>query len=91
MSRHPREQAPKQEPMQQRGWLMSTEEKSELWLCAKLVDKPHWWELQGIFSSEQKAEAACHNERYFIGMLRLDEELPQETFHELLGQRFPLA
>lgn len=37
------------------------------------------WEFQGLFSSKQKAEAACRNENYCVsGPYELDKELPDE-------------
>lgn len=38
------------------------------------------WEIQGVFSTRDKALAACRNENYFIGPLELDAELPDEGF-----------
>ena len=34
------------------------------------------WEMQGVFTSEELALAACANWRYFIGPMKLDEPAP---------------
>ena len=36
------------------------------------------WEFAGIFSSEQKAIDNCFDETYWLAMVQLDEEIPQE-------------
>ena len=36
------------------------------------------WDFQGVFSSREKAVAACRDERYFVGPAELDEPLPNE-------------
>ncbi len=37
------------------------------------------WEIQGVFSSHDKAVAACYDDKYFILELEVDKELPRET------------
>ena len=37
------------------------------------------WDIHGIFDSEEKALKACKDETYFIGTLKLNEVLPEET------------
>lgn len=37
------------------------------------------WEVQGVFSSEKKAVAACRTQFYFVMPLTLDAEVPDET------------
>jgi len=37
------------------------------------------WELQGVFSTKENANAACRTEDYFVVELTLDESLPHET------------
>jgi hypothetical protein len=56
-----------------------------MWLTGKYIGECDGegngicWELIGVFSSEEKAVAACLNEYYFIGPVELDEVLPDET------------
>lgn len=42
---------------------------------------PHQWEIQGIFSTEEKAVKACTHDTYFVTEANLDEELPHETVY----------
>ncbi len=38
------------------------------------------WEFQGVFSTRERAEAVCEGHpNWFIGPVRIDEELPVET------------
>jgi hypothetical protein len=37
------------------------------------------WDLQGVFSSKEKAIAACKSSTWFVARLQLDEELPEES------------
>ena len=37
------------------------------------------WDLQGIFSTKQKAENACIKKNYFYRAFNLDELLPDEV------------
>lgn len=52
----------------------------KLWLCGqyrsgeKLTEIV--WDFQGIFSTKEKAVAACLNKNYFIAPIKLDEEIP---------------
>jgi hypothetical protein len=65
-----------------------------LWLVCQWRKKWFFWwdlEIQGIFSTEEKAIAACKNERYFIGPLALDETLPDERMESWPGSYFPKA
>jgi len=53
-----------------------------MWLTGKNngeYDGGICWELIGVFSTEEKAVAACLNEYYFVGPVELDEVLPDET------------
>ena len=36
------------------------------------------WDILGVFTSNEKAVAACHDENCFVGPLNLDEPLPPE-------------
>jgi hypothetical protein len=55
--------------------------KSEtFWGCGQIKKHPAW-EWQGLFSTEEKAVAACRNEDYFIFPIILDEELPDKTIN----------
>lgn len=53
----------------------------ELWVCGKYLeqrDNGAVWEMQGVFSSEEKAVAACLTEDFFIGPVELDKAMPEE-------------
>lgn len=47
------------------------------------------WEFCGVFSSEEKAVAACKSPNYFIGPATLDEEVPDDL-QEWPGGYFPI-
>jgi len=36
------------------------------------------WEFQGVFSTKEKAEAACKTPFHFIGPAEMDVELPEQ-------------
>lgn len=48
------------------------------------------WFIKGVFSSEEKALAACSEESDFIGELTLDEQLPNERM-VWPGAYYPLS
>jgi len=50
----------------------------QLWLVGQVRDNGPW-EVQGIFDSHEKAMAACKNNNYFIGPLKLNEEITDMT------------
>lgn len=37
------------------------------------------WEFVGVYSSEHLAVDACGTERHFVGLVTLDDTLPDET------------
>lgn len=49
------------------------------------------WDFQGVFSTEEKAVAACRDWTYFVGPADLDAEVPHETAPEWPGAFFPIA
>lgn len=52
----------------------------EVWICGQSKTKDGTvWELQGIFSTEEKAVEACRKPNYFVAPIILDEEYPEET------------
>lgn len=51
---------------------------TEVWICGKVGTKTGW-DIQGVFSSEALAVAACRSAEYFIGPLALDVALPDES------------
>jgi len=54
----------------------------ELWVCGQNiadVEQGCVWEIQGVFSTQEKAIKACKNLRFFVAPLYLDKELPQKT------------
>ena len=38
------------------------------------------WEFQGLFTNEDLAIKACKNSNYFYHKVKVNEELPEETF-----------
>ena len=50
----------------------------KVWICGRWKQMGPW-EFQGVFSTEEKAAAACPDSTYFIGPATLDKELPKET------------
>jgi hypothetical protein len=48
------------------------------------------WELQGVFTTEALAIAACRDNQYFIGPMTLNESLPHNKA-EWIGCYYPLA
>jgi len=64
----------------------------ELWLVGQYRsgENPNIvWDFQGIFSTKEKALAACRNEWYFIAPIPLDAELPDEVI-QMPGAYYPL-
>ena len=47
------------------------------------------WEFQGVFSTEEKAVAACRDHTYFVVPIELDQELAHETV-EPAGCYYPI-
>jgi hypothetical protein len=48
------------------------------------------WDFQGVFDSEDKAINACKTAAYFYWPIKLNQELPKETF-AMDGIIYPLA
>lgn len=48
------------------------------------------WEFQGVFSTEQKAVAACLTAFYFVGPADLDDAFPDATTG-WVGAYYPIA
>lgn len=56
------------------------DEQTELWLVQQYPEGSNVPEFQGVFSSEERAVAACRTDRYFVcGPITLDEEVPHES------------
>ncbi len=54
----------------------------KLWIVGQYksgIGKEIRWEMQGVFSTKEKAIKACRNYKYFIGSEILDQEIPDET------------
>ena len=49
----------------------------ELWLVGQWRGD-YEWEFQGVFSSKEKAIAACRNNNYFLAPVYLNSECPDE-------------
>lgn len=45
------------------------------------ANAPEWrrWEFQGVYSTRERAEAACIKDEYFVGPVTLDGGFPDET------------
>jgi hypothetical protein len=62
----------------------------QVWVVGQVTDYEHGgWELQGVFSSEEAALAACRGLNDFVGPVPVDIELPRETCG-WPGARYPL-
>jgi len=62
-----------------------------LWVVGQYraeTDAGNVWDIQGVFSTREKALAACRGPNYFIGPIKLNEELPDETV-EWPGREWP--
>ena len=47
----------------------------KLWIVGKIGLKNYLeWQFEGVFDDEQKAIAACKDDKYFIGPTTLNEE-----------------
>jgi hypothetical protein len=66
----------------------------DVWICGqfyqKCEDTGSAWGFHGVFSSEDKARAACASESYFIGPAVMDQELPEHPF-DWPGAYYPHA
>lgn len=63
----------------------------QVWICGKTLDATAYgWELMGVFTSEEKAVAACTELWHFVGPATLDERLPDESV-AWAGCHYPLA
>jgi hypothetical protein len=75
------------------GAFKKGKEMKELWLCGQYRsgDVPNVvWDLQGIFSTKERAISACKNRHYFIAPIKVDEEAPDET-ETMPGVEYPLT
>ena len=59
----------------------------KLWVVGKTGGAS--WEFQGVFSTEERAVAACRDEM-FVGPAELDRQLPHDTWG-WDGAYYPLA
>ena len=48
------------------------------------------WEFQGVFTTKEKAIAACRAKHYWIAPVELDQEWPDETMADFPGMYYPL-
>jgi len=55
----------------------------------KRVDERVVWDIQGVFSTEEKAVAECKSPEWFVGPINLDESVPEEN-REWPGFYYPL-
>jgi len=59
-----------------------------LWISGRYVAEGDW-ELNGVFSSESGAVAACRDKSDFIAPIMLDERAPEERTY-MSGMRYPI-
>jgi hypothetical protein len=74
---------------------MSTDDIREadvekIFVVGKRLDDPGAWELQGVFTTEEKAVAACLGWRYFVGPIELDCPAGDATM-DWDGAFYPIA
>lgn len=51
-----------------------------LWFVGKFIELESRFEIQGVFSTRDKAVAACREREYFVTPLLLDENLPDQDY-----------
>lgn len=51
---------------------------STVYVVGRWDDLDRGWEVQGVFTTEELARAACTREDDFIGPVELDARLPEE-------------
>ena len=54
----------------------------KLWIVGKVLNPDMGrdiWEFCGVFDKEEKAEAACKNENYFVGPVELNFVVPDPS------------
>ncbi len=65
-----------------------------VWVCGQYRDGTKAgviWELQGVFSTKEKAIAVCRYENYFVMPVKIDHIYPHETMSEPIeGSFYPL-
>lgn len=73
------------------GLLEKGTEPTVLWIVGQIREGAQW-EFQGVFSTEERAVAACRTEDYFVARVGLDAELPHETSEWTVADSwYPLA
>lgn len=50
----------------------------KLWIVGQIFENGEPWTFHGVFTSEEKAIAACELPTFFIGPIELDLVLPLE-------------
>lgn len=61
-----------------------------VWVAGQYRGDGEPWDIQGVFSTEEKAVAACRTPDYFVGPLTLDAELPHEVVPDWPGSYYPM-
>ena len=59
----------------------------KIWLVGKYIHEAAW-ECGGVFDTEEKAVAACHDYRYFVAPLIMNEIAPRESI-DFPGAYYP--
>lgn len=62
-----------------------------VWVCGQTLNhETSSWELQGVFTTQEAATAACRDATYFVGPVAVDQPLPHDRV-EWTGAYYPLA
>lgn len=75
-------------------WLVG-QHTSGLWNIRKNEYTMVAWDFQGVFSSQELAEAACKTSYYFVVPVNLDEQLPHDSvdwpglYHPIQAEETP--
>lgn len=60
-----------------------------VWLCGRWTEADEAPEVNGIFSTEEKAVDRCKDWKDYVAPFIMDEEQPVETC-EMIGQYYPI-
>jgi len=61
-----------------------------VWLCGSVKGSEDFWEVNGIFSTEQKAVNRCNDRFDFVAPFNIDEEAPVESC-DMIGSYYPIT
>jgi hypothetical protein len=61
-----------------------------IFVVGRLPGAGQQWEIQGVFTMRELADAACPDASYFVGPVPLDTILPRATQPAWPGAYFPV-